>query len=179
MGYDMSMVTAPDGSGAAEARALMDRLNPRSEGGERERWLAAYDRWNKDRGYFRLNGWGMAKARDVMEPLGMVHWVGEHPPFPEPASFGLPRWPDEEDTDPRAVEFLAAVEQVLVWTPEYPGIPGWKLSSNDGWIVTPIEIMGALHQLDTAESIPELPEWWAEWVAYLLRAVEHDGFRVY
>lgn len=119
--------------------------------------------------YFRLNIWGMARYRDAMEIVGMGHW-SEQPDWPEPQDFGFASheevWAaketlDESDGDltykngyditvtaemlDKARKFNDEQQAVLSSHPgETPGIPLWKFSSNDGWIVTPGECSSAL-----------------------------------
>lgn len=106
-----------------------------------------------DNAYFRLNIFGMQEAREAMEKLGMVHWNGE-PDF----------------NQPNVTE--AAVE--------YPGIPGWKLCSNDGWLVNPIEIESAMQLYEKNKPECFVPDgWFKNWLDWLGAAAEHGGFRVY
>jgi hypothetical protein len=66
------------------------------------------------------------------------------------------------------------------------GLPAYKLSSNDGWLVLPEEIRPAL-DLYRALTEPEKRvaaagvelDYWREWIAFLDRAAAHGGFRVW
>lgn len=142
-----------------------------------------------DVGYFCLNIWGMQIARVAMKERGMVHTVGNHPAWPEPDSYEIPPgvepWDDEgDDLHPAVVQYRRDVEDVLCYaTPDVPGMAIWKFGSNDDWLVTPIEIKGALAMLERSEQGPPLHEgepigWWDEWIAWLRLAAEHGGFRV-
>jgi hypothetical protein len=111
--------------------------------------------------YYRLNIWGMGRCRDIMWDRGdMIHVLGDHPPFPEPASYGLDEWPESMQYDDEYNEigpwpedspegkFTAASNAVLSYSPPgVRGIPSWKLGSNDGWLVTEDDCKGALAAL--------------------------------
>lgn len=148
--------------------------------------------------YFRLNVWGMSLARDVMGPLGMVYEPTEHPEYPEWPE-GVERdwdalyetWSDDYElpTDacpPEMREYVEERHRWLAYAEERPGINVRKFGSNDGWIVTPIECAGALHQwkvnADDPTAVPRhkdrLVEWWPDWLAFLLHASAHGGFSV-
>lgn len=169
---------APRGSTAAAAA-------------EREAATARAMRWESE-GYFRLNSSTMARYRRAMAAIGMVHWEGEHPPWPAVGDFGFDDWPDDDDRSVEANELRSAQDRVLRWTPEAVGICEWKLCSNDGWIVTPGEIAGALQRYTAwcaepdevdidarlgALGIVDL-EYWDRWIRYLHRCVDRDGFEV-
>jgi DnaJ-domain-containing protein 1 len=78
---------------------------------------------------------------------------------------------------------LAASEAVLSWRPDdVLGICGWKLCSNDGWLVTPDECseVAALYEEqgylvgDGTE-----PSYWSDWMFFIKEAAYHGGFLVY
>ncbi|WP_030375542.1 hypothetical protein [Streptomyces rimosus] len=140
--------------------------------------------------YFRLNIWGMSEVRSVMEALGMLtHEV--RPPSPDPRDYGtttdelLAYSPDDESAPKPVRAFRTAVQAVVDAAAEHPsGIPAYKFSSNDGWLVTPAEIEAALGwwaiapreiQTDIASRL----DWWPEWIRYLRRARDGGGFRVW
>jgi hypothetical protein len=171
-----------------------------------ERSAAMY---KAQRYYFRANIWGMQRLRDIMWRAEMIHDVASdaRPDHPRPEEFGLdddvawnmhdqhtyyaPKGEAEPVTDERYHKWRAAYDNWLTWAPEVPGMPIWKFGSNDGWVVTPIEILGALHKwgengnptpsslgLDTGDE-PGWDEWWALWIQYLIDAAQHDGFEVH
>jgi hypothetical protein len=137
--------------------------------------------------YFRLNIFGMSRYREAMERLDMVFWPREGTPeFPKLEQYGLTEWPDEDDPAPRTDAqraYLAAVEQVTdgPCLEETPGIPGYKLASNDGWLVRPVELSTALALYrDHGEPIPENvePDYWTQWINFLEQSAASGGFRV-
>jgi hypothetical protein len=122
----------------------------------------------KGKEYFRLNISGMSLFRGIMNRLGMVDWGAEASALGTDVNFS-----DK-------------------------GISGYKLCSNDGWLVTPEELHNALsvyqsRAADRAEVMhqtfqlefytPEDSKWlsgyWRQWIAFLKRAEKHGGFRVY
>lgn len=158
--------------------------------------------------YFRLNIWGMQVCRGAMWDRNMVTDDTPEDAFPQPESYGLDDWPDYEDEwpdDSKEAKFLAKVEEHLAKSPEEPGIPLYKLGSNDGWLVTEEDCAGALTKLrdwakgratnpnDDAEveaimveppiyqfdDGPGPVEWWSEWVDFLRLAATHGGFKVH
>lgn len=179
---------------------------------------AAYDAMNAaDTNYFRLNIWGMQIARELMYERGMLVTGYNHPAWPDPADFGytpqddldgdeetyrygdVPRdeWPE------RLRRYRDAIDEVYAFAVEVPGIMDWKLGSNDNWLITPIECMGALARLEvwaidqgsTIEAAmletpswtdrhpwageptgPQEVGWWPEWLAWIARAARHGGF---
>ena len=159
--------------------------------------------------YFRLNIWGMARYADAMYRLGMVYisrpprW----PAWPEfdddqrdqqfTAAYDHLEH-DEVLPDDVPADILEAVrayvEQTTQIRREHPGdgttIPAHKVDSNDGWVVTPEEIRAALAVHDAHPQRDAVLaaiigtdknaiDDWHRWIAYLRRAVDCDGFRVY
>jgi hypothetical protein len=158
---------------------------------------AAYDELHRaDVNYFRLNIWGMGRCRDLMEERGMIYYAT-----------GPTDWPEynEPERDPEGEDDRAFYARCEVYEEEYakltepirsahPGggdtIPSHKFGSNDGWHVTAEECQAAL----AAEAAAALPaptyedeethevkpvQWWPDWLVFLARGAEHDGFRVY
>lgn len=112
MGYDMRLVRDDDSMQTENAKATedfnravterdaLDRNSPEHAAAQK-RVEQAFGRMNStDLNYFRLNIWGMSKAREHMMTLGMlaVHYDG-YPPFPSFGDFGLTEeeWYDEDD----------------------------------------------------------------------------------
>lgn len=63
---------------------------------------------------------------------------------------------------------------------ECPGIPLFKLESNDPWLITPAEIRPALEDIYRCGCPwPEEDdtERWDQWVEFLRGALDHGGFR--
>ena len=77
-------------------------------------------------GYFRLNIWGMAEVRPQLEAVG----IARESYFPDPFS------------------------ETAITGPEGPGICMHKLCSNDGWVVTELEIKSGIAYADA-----EHPDW--------------------
>lgn len=128
--------------------------------------------------YFRLNIWGMSEARPQLEAFGVVRRASM-PPVPRPQEFGVSD--DGDDTDlPDDHPYRVALRQ---WrdghSGEGPGIPDYKLDTNDGWLVTPVEIQSGIRLADN-----EHPGWRSkvfEWVLEFVVWMEgcKGGFRVY
>lgn len=57
---------------------------------------------------------------------------------------------------------------------ERPGIPAHKLSSNDEWEITPLEIRGALLASDVRDIVQSEPMW-VPWIDWLESAIDHGG----
>jgi hypothetical protein len=121
-----------------------------------------------DENYFRLNIWGMARFGEQMDRLGMI----------DPLASQTILFTENDDE--------AANERVLTQCAAKPiGIPGYKLSSNDGWLVLPEEIRAALvayRALPAPESAIRGQvdlDYWRSWIAFLERAAERGGFRVW
>jgi hypothetical protein len=185
--------------------------------GRTPRWVAAQDQVRAardavreaERSYFRLNGLGMGRWCDLMERLGMAFEDDPHPPFPDAGDFGTD-WDDVEAadypedhegyqwTDERlraALKYREAVNAVLAFhgKADTPGIPLHKFSSNDGWIVLPVECEAAVRTWrelvasEGDEAVVNLVgnvlgegnmDYWLEWIAYLAGAARRDGFMV-
>ncbi len=125
---------------------------------------------DRDADYFRLNIWGMKVAREIMYPLGMAHDHGRE---------GQPAYVTCPDEHYDRAERCDCNDPWLSYSPEVPGIPAWKVGSNDGWIVTPIDCQGALHMLAANGPAEDAPEWWDGWCSFIQRAAENGGFRVH
>ena len=102
--------------------------------------------------YYRLNIFGMGEARQALFELGIV----------------------------LNVEMLEFTEEMVTLDPQLPGIPVYKLGSNDGWLVTPREIEAGIAAADALH-----PEGWRDgledhvsgFVAWMEEA--DSGFQVY
>lgn len=117
-----------------------------------------------DEGYFRLNIWAMGDAMRWMFEYEMMHTEVR---------------PYESINDMFSKLFNEKGEKAaLRWGPEVPGIASWKFSSNDGWLVTPIESKSAIDIWESADSpVPRHSDgvecsWWPEWIEYLRKSVE-------
>ncbi|WP_327309709.1 hypothetical protein OG730_41550 (plasmid) [Streptomyces sp. NBC_01298] len=165
---------------------------------------AAYDRMQKTHtSHFGLSNYGMGRYLDVMDRLGMLTTDYEPTSWPElPASL---TWEDidaageapdtPDDTLPvkaAALDYLHALDAHLSWHPEHlTGIAAHKFTSNDGWHVTPKEIETALtaYRTHTGEEVKAILssaeggsidiDRWMQWIAYLERSKEREGFEVH
>lgn len=136
---------------------------------------------NRDEDYFRLNIWGMGDTRTVMHDLDLLEVGSEHTPFPDHPGG---EWVDEEDVVPGTpwATYYEETNKVLAEHPisDDPRLPIWKLCSNDGWHVTAIECKAlATMARDGRADGKDLPEWWADWIDFIARCGERDGFRVH
>jgi len=134
---------------------------------------------------FERNWGAMGRyMRGYLVPAGMVHevGVGNQPRWPEPEDFGTTEDACEawmfEGAEPSSgvVEYHEALDKVLAWAPEAPGIPVWKVTLNDPWLITPIELQGALHLWGASGMEPS--QEFAEMLAFMGRGIEHGGLRV-
>lgn len=176
---------------------LRDDIEMARRGGDPELVTQAYRAYAEAReaggAYFRLNIFGMSEYRELMEELGMGYWANEMmPDWPEPGDFDVPMDAEDEMLDEQSVEYeawQASCDEVRGWNPEpQSGIALHKFTSNDGWWVTALECKTALELYDDdVEGIVEGrmdtgefdDEYWLEWLAFLQRAADSDGFSVY
>lgn len=135
--------------------------------------------------YYRLNIWGMSEARPQLEAFGVVRRAGM-PHVPQAEEFGVNEAFDfEEDQDLATLTEaqLAYVTAMKQWRDghdgEGPGIPDYKLGSNDGWLVTRIEIESGVRLADSEHPgwRDKVFEWVLEFVVWMEGCKE--GFRVY
>jgi hypothetical protein len=208
----------PEGEGGtfnvAKAKLLNDWDSHEVFDGRTARFISAQDRvmaasdavYDAQRSYFRLNIFGMSRYTDAMERVGMVFDDLPYPDFPKLGDYDLTdeQWEAFEypDDDAKPVEgealaaaekFKAAQDEVLSWhgMADTPGIPAHKFSTNDGWIVLPVECQAAVkawrayvaEQGDEAKACASLgladrSNYWLKWIAYLEGAARHDGFEV-
>lgn len=180
-----------------------NELDPKSEGQRqaRERAEQAQQDWAEALRPIRYggnNGW-MSRIAYAMRTFGMsfdAESYVEIPALPTPGDHGI-TWDDVADetvNGPRKRAFTEALDKVLRWHgPEVPGIPSHKLSSCDGWIVTPVECRSALAlwrkagKPDITTTDRERPrlaedegasERWREFLTFLDVAAEYGGFEV-
>lgn len=117
-----------------------------------------------DATYFRLNIFGMSHYRGYMGQLEMLDLES---PSPESGD-------QQQDWDD------AVAAQAL---DDPTGIPVYKLCSNDGWLVTPAECVAALQRYQEADTDaviePDDKSYWAQWIAFINRASNNGGFRVW
>ena len=167
MGYDMliepAAVAHPALQGArTEFEASQERLLP---------FLAERNKFGASTGYYGLNIWAMTIFRGVMDELGML----THPAPPDYGSIT-----DEEQA------YVAAHDA----DSRTPGIPEYKLTSNDDQLVCPREIAAALAAYDVSlepeelvrpllDDRPESLAMWQVWTSFLRLAAVAGGFRVY
>lgn len=94
--------------------------------------------------FFRLNVFGMGQYKEAMHALGMLHWS---------TGPGYNEWPDLGG-NPTEQQWRKHAEACLPVLRDHrggpPGIPSHKLSSNDGWIVTPEECTAAVQAYERA-----------------------------
>jgi len=138
-------------------------------------------------GYFRLNISGMGWCYDEMARRGMVF---------EASRDGKPEWPDVDydlrdrlhgwgdplegaELDQATREDKELRAYLAYHGPEIPGIPGWKFSTNDGWIVTPPEIAYAVKRAREIPAPRRYPNIWRDWVNWMEQAAKHGGFEVH
>jgi hypothetical protein len=117
--------------------------------------------------YYRLNIWGMGRCREAMQHYNMLAFgepeydYSDLPNFPEPEE---EHWDDDmEPLTHEAREYRMMQHRILSAGSPDPGIPIWKLCSNDGWLVTPQECLQALERAPQAARayntmVSELPE---------------------
>lgn len=148
--------------------------------------------------YFRLNIWGMGEYRILMEELGMAYWPdSDQPDFPDPMLYNVPTitigdgehsYEDYDESSEYWAEWNAACDEVRAWSPDpQAGIALHKLCSNDGWWVTSEECTNSLRLYADADLTPLEDavdqgfdvEYWQEWLGFLQRGADTDGFQVY
>jgi len=128
---------------------------------------------DEEKDYFRLNIGGVHRwAIPHMKRMGMVvvcDYSGDWPAVPDDA-------PDDYDHD-FSEAYIAFVGQQV----EAPGIPTFKFSSNDGWLVQEDECKSALKAYrEHGELMPGDADYlWMNWIDFLERASTHGGFRVW
>ena len=136
-------------------------------------------------GYYRLNIWGMSEATEALADIGIVRWA-DSPPVPMAADYGIEDadWDTDED-DTLSVDQVAYRTAIELWrdgTQEAPGIPSYKFGSNDGWLVTPLEIRSGIVVADTNSAgwRNSLPDWVLEFVTWMEQgAAQEVSFRVW
>jgi len=138
---------------------------------------------NDEPGYFRLNIFGMSQAREELWPIGIVRGANA-PEVPMAADFGVE---DSFDFEDSGVELTPAqqryTEALTRWragnTGDAPGIPIYKLGSNDGWVVNHVEVTSGVGFADA--NFPgwrdALTDYVREFVEWAERCVE--GFEVW
>lgn len=140
--------------------------------------------------YFRLNIWGMQRAREIMSRVGMIHNVGyeQLPPYIECSCDVVRHDSERDDIQCRLCELYEndktayfEAQPHYVWAPDdQVGIPRWKLGSNDPWLITSdecrsaVEIWESIAEPMRAQIVSETP-WFSDWIDYLSRAIEREG----
>jgi hypothetical protein len=128
--------------------------------------------------YFRLNIWGMDEAREQLYRVGIVRGA-DAPPVPRPEDFGLDADNDGIDLADDHPYMVACRHWQEGFHGEAPGIPSYKLGSNDGWVVQPLEVQSGVRYAD--EHHPGwrdgLADFVAEWVTWMEASPE--GFEVW
>jgi hypothetical protein len=140
-----------------------------------------------DGNYFRLGYFQMPRTLDAMRNFGMLEELAL-PSYPELSAYGLTREdfikPDAA-AENRIAEFRSAYLAVKDASQAEPkGIPTYKLTYNDGFLVTIAEITAALttYEAHPHVDIAEMPvgdPTWRNWIAFLRRARAHGGLRTH
>ena len=166
----------------------------------------SYDLGHEDgRGTENLNfkNLWMLQVREAMDELGMLchvrcrrfpslpDWVYLAPDVQKIYDHFNDGWDLPEGADPKLVKRIGTyLERTWALLDEEPlkparGIPAYKLSSCDDWLVSPNEVRSALdackasgRRIEDIFSGPRDLELWAEWIAWLEESVECGGFRV-
>lgn len=188
-----------------EAAVAARDAHPRGSKEADELQVAVSDAYGEmqlaDIGYFRFNIWALGPARDALYEAGVIVENEDPGEWPEPSEFGLDEWPDvqwdgntqtwvdwdtrEPITDEKQLAFLEKARGVRDHVAEGDatgGIPMYKLCTNDGWLVTPGEIVTGLALADRQNEKwrDELPDndirAFVQWME-LARAF--GGFRVH
>jgi len=198
MGYDMNHeIGDPDTEKASDVWWTAEQAGELSREEIHALWEDFNTKQEEANTYFRLNIWGMAIVREVMDEFGMVNTEADHSAFPEaPENMDFDRYHEDKDYQP---EYRRAQERALA-SYEGGGIQLYKLCDNSGWLVTPEEINVALDAYDAFEG--KLPfkvgseygykpepmdkenadgwnDHWRQWIKWLILATERGGFRVH
>ncbi|MFH8698772.1 hypothetical protein [Streptomyces chartreusis] len=206
MGYDMYLVRSPEGEDEAHERAsrsfdaaadYRDRLDlpfehPAYQAAQRE-VARAYDAMEATRTtHFYLTTWSMSECRAVMDHFGMLT-ATQPPARPTPETYGTTLQesvaaPAGDAATAGVLRYRKALEERLAEAPPNPvGIAAHKLGGDQGWTVTPDEILAALAAYESGRTanpallseVIEDADWWPEWIDYLKHAASHGGFRTY
>ncbi len=212
MGYDMVMVNPPE-EFVARRNRYRDRLNelaaarnalpeeehgtfkfgkngPEPHGGS-ERWLLAAKAvldLKVEPGfteYFRLNIWGMGRARSWMLKHDILN-LATPPAWPAPLSEG--HIESDENGNEKAVTeqgaaYIRERDAVLSFRAEgQRGISAHKFGSNDGWLVTPEECREVEEIFDALVEYGEtvgIEQFILNFIAWIIAAKDCGGFRVF
>lgn len=199
MGYDMHQITKLTDAEQTIKDLALDRFNTAvAERKATERGTADYEAAQakvdaayeamdgSDPGYFRLNIWGMGRCYEYMAKRGMVYDAASPGPWPAYPELGPDATDEEEEAAEAKYEELSRPLKAA-----HPDggdtIPGFKFGSNDGWIVTPAECAAALAAnagytpptyLDD-DGTEKPVTWWDEWLRFLQRGADNEGFTVH
>lgn len=182
MGFDLFIVT-PDPGEDDRVKAAWDAVEAaRNIGAPASQVDAAWrEFFGAARSYHRFSLGGMHEMACRMDVLGMLTDEAP-PPWPEPAAFGIDTADSGATCPDCRAEFLRALGEVQAYGGT-DGIPAAKLQTTLGWLVRPDQITAALA---TYEQQPRQARAlitggdprWAEWIAFLRRARDHDGLYV-
>lgn len=197
MGVDIEWVDLPEDVRAAR-NTMLDL-----KGTDEPTRFAAHCVYASSDAYFQT-AWGcLEDLAHVMQQMDML-CAPPQPAFPvDPAYDAIEAqiWPIREHILHRAplpegitaeqVETVRqhqhATDEVLARRPHVParGIPAYKLSTNDAWVVHPDEIQTALTACEANQGMadhlldnPHAREQWNEWVNFIRLAADHGGFRM-
>lgn len=182
MGYDM-YCKGESHPEADEAKRKWEESGKWDQ--SRDQALAAYEEMSRAErnsgAYFRLNIWGMDRYREAMWDIeGMVNDV----PTPRFPDFDPERY---ESDDEYTAHYDRQALLVKARSPEAPGIPLYKLGSNDGWLVVPDECAQAVAAWERycdegggqVFDDPDENAYWDAWIAFLRHCRDHGGFEVW
>jgi hypothetical protein len=134
--------------------------------------------------YFRLTNTGMAVVGEEMDAQGMLYHT-QFPDFPSWEDYEIPLDKEGEfDESSQAFrDYRAACELVAAAEdPTRRGIPSYKFSTCDDWLVTPNEIESALAVASLEPRVlrsEDDSQLWNDWLAFLRAAKRRGGVRVW
>jgi len=140
-----------------------------------------YDMYTlKGEDYFRANIWGMQILRAVMEDAGILDWEASHAEWPK---HDCPKGATDKEVtayDKMYEKKCLPLRRSRSSQPDM--VPGFKFSSNDGWIVVPEEcdiIQRKMSEFLEEGYNGENLEFIQEFVVYCKGAVSKGGFKVW
>lgn len=185
--YDAA-VEARNKLGSSHPRLAMSAPTDQETLAQAEVELAAEALYDAKKSEFEMTAATMEDTLALMTMHDMFDQASQEPPWPDPVDYGLTAAeaaPAHDMSIPPSElpqqlhQYRAALDALTRQTSDLPtGIPAYKLSSNNGWLVTPDELTAALAAAGTRDAHPDI-SWWRDWIDWLDYARTHHGIRVY
>ena len=121
--------------------------------------------------YYRFSIFSGQRMRDALSVTGLLTYDVPEPSFPP-----YENWAEGSDMEK---QYRTHIERII--DADYGSIiPSFKLSSNDGWLITPAEIQRGVDRGMVERGLLSIEDKYErDFVRWVIRSMKHGGFRTF